>query len=158
MENQKNLITSEGKERLQKELRFLIDVERTKNLKALQEAREQGDLSENADYDATKNRQAEIEGRIKEIQSILDHAEIIKESKDDRRVKVGSTVTYTDLDSNKKETYEIVGEVEADAINNKISNRSPLAKAIMGKTVGAVVEIHGIEQPYKIKITEIETK
>ncbi|MDR3330587.1 MAG: transcription elongation factor GreA [Mycoplasmataceae bacterium] len=157
MEQQKSLITQEGKEKLEKELRELIDTKRPDIIKSIQEAREQGDLSENADYDAAKNRQAEIEGRIKEIQSILDHVEIITEdAKDDRKVKVGSTVTILDLSENKDYTYNIVGEVEADPNANKISNLSPLAKSILNKTVGTTVEVHGVEDPYKIKIKKIE--
>ncbi|MDR3257638.1 MAG: transcription elongation factor GreA [Mycoplasmataceae bacterium] len=157
MEQQKSLITQDGKEKLEKELRELIDTKRPEIIKSIQEAREQGDLSENADYDAAKNRQAEIEGRIKEIQNILDHSEIITEdAKDDRKVKVGSRVTIQDLNEGKDFTYDIVGEVEADPNNNKISNLSPLAKSILNKTVGTTVEVHGVEDPYKIKIKKIE--
>ncbi|MDR1234651.1 MAG: transcription elongation factor GreA [Mycoplasmataceae bacterium] len=157
MEQQKNLLTQDGKEKLEHELRELIDTKRPAIIKAIQEAREQGDLSENADYDAAKNRQAEIEGRIKEIQSILDRAEIIVETtKDDRKVKVGSKVTILDLSENEDYTYEIVGEVEADPDQNKISNLSPLAKSILNKTVGTTVEVHGIEDSYKIKIKKID--
>ncbi|MDR0739428.1 MAG: transcription elongation factor GreA [Mycoplasmataceae bacterium] len=157
MEKEKSLLTQEGKEKLEHELRELIDVKRPATIKTIQEAREQGDLSENADYDAAKNRQAEIEGRIKEIQAILDRAEIITEnSKDDRKVKVGSKVTVLDLNENEEFTYEIVGEVEADPDQNKISNLSPLAKSILNKTIGTIVEVHGIEDSYKIKIKKIE--
>jgi transcription elongation factor GreA len=157
MEQQKNLLTPEGKEKLERELRELIDVKRPEIIASIQEAREQGDLSENADYDAAKNRQAEIEGRIKEIQNILDHSEIITETlKDDRKVKVGSKVTIQDLSENSDYTYEIVGEVEANPDQNKISNLSPLAKSILNKTVGTTVEVHGIEESYKIKIKKIE--
>jgi transcription elongation factor GreA len=157
MEQQKNLLTTEGKENLERELRDLIDVKRPAIIKSIQEAREQGDLSENADYDAAKNRQAEIEGRIKEIQDILDHAEIITESvKDNRKVKVGSKVVIQDLSENDEYTYEIVGAVEADPDQNKISNLSPLAKSILNKTVGTTVEVHGIEDSYKVKIKKIE--
>jgi transcription elongation factor GreA len=157
MEQQKNLLTPEGKEKLERELRDLIDVKRPAIIVSIQEAREEGDLSENADYDAAKNRQAEIEGRIKEIQHILDHAEIITEStKDDRKVKVGSKVTVQDLSEDAEYTYEIVGEVEADPDQNKISNLSPLAKSILNKTVGTTVEVHGVEESYKIKIKKIQ--
>jgi transcription elongation factor GreA len=157
MEKERSLLTQDGKEKLERELRTLIDVERPTIIKAIQEAREQGDLSENADYDAAKNRQAEIEGRIKEIQTILDRAEIITENtKDDRKVKVGSKVTIIDLSENEELTYEIVGEVEADPDQNKISNLSPLAKSILNKTIGTIVEVHGIEDSYKIKIKKIE--
>ncbi|MDR0674686.1 MAG: transcription elongation factor GreA [Mycoplasmataceae bacterium] len=157
MEQQKNLLTIEGKDKLEKELRDLIDTKRPAIIKSIQEAREQGDLSENADYDAAKNRQAEIESRIKEIQNILDHAEIITEStKDDRKVKVGSKVTIQDLSEDEEYTYEIVGEVEANPDQNKISNLSALAKSILNKTIGTTVEVHGVEESYKVKIKKIE--
>ncbi|MDR2369823.1 MAG: transcription elongation factor GreA [Mycoplasmataceae bacterium] len=157
MEQQKSLLTNEGKEKLERELRDLIDIKRPEIIKSIQEAREQGDLSENADYDAAKNRQAEIEGRIQEIQTILDHAEIIVENaNDDRKVKVGSKVTIQDLSENTEHIYEIVGEVEANPDQNKISNLSPLAKSIINKTIGTTVEVHGVEESYKIKIKKIE--
>jgi transcription elongation factor GreA len=157
MEQQKNLLTQDGKEKLEAELRDLIDVKRPDVIKHIQEAREQGDLSENADYDAAKNRQAEIEGRIKEIQKILDFSEIISENaKNDHKVKVGNYVTILDLSDNKEHTYQIVGEAEADPDQNKISNLSPIAKSILNKTIGTTVEVHGVEESYKIKIKRIE--
>jgi len=158
MEQEKYLLTQEGIDRLNDELRNLIDVRRPAVIKLIQEAREQGDLSENADYDAAKNSQAEIEGRIKEIQNILNYAEIIKDdaTTDTKKVKVGSRVTIFDLSEQKNFTYDIVGEIEADPDNNKISNLSPLAKAILNKPIYSTVEIHGVEDPYKIKIIKIE--
>ncbi|MDR0985995.1 MAG: transcription elongation factor GreA [Mycoplasmataceae bacterium] len=160
MEQQNYLLTKEGKQNLEKELKDLIEVQRPNVIKAIQEAREQGDLSENADYAASKERQGEIEKRIKEVQTILDHVEIIKEDKKDQeRVRVGSRVTIEDLSmrSDNVTKYDIVGEVEADPINNKISNLSPLAKSIMNKTESTIVEVHQIENPYKIKIKKIES-
>lgn len=153
----KHQITQEGLETLNKEYRELIEVKRPANTKALQEAREQGDLSENADYDAAKNEQAEIEKRIAEIKNILDHHEIISAvSTKSNTVKIGSKVTIFDQSDNESYEYEIVGEIEADPVHGKISNKSPLAEAIIGKKVGESVEVHGIENPYRVKIEKIE--
>jgi transcription elongation factor GreA len=120
-------------------------------------AREQGDLSENADYDAAKNRQAEIEAKIKEYQNILDFAQIIDDTSSHKQdvVKVGTKVEVLDMSDNKIYNYSIVGEVEADPDSNKISNVSPLANAMLGHAKNEIVEIKGIEKPYKVKILKI---
>lgn len=154
----KVLLSREGLAKVQAELRELIDVKRPEIIKAIQEAREQGDLSENADYDAAKNQQGEIENRIAELKNIINKAEIIEENTKgtNNRVKVGSRVQILDLSDNEYYTYEIVGEVEADPDNNKISNQSPLAKAMLNKTVSSTIEVHGVENPYRIKILKIE--
>ncbi len=157
--NEKTLLTEEGLNKLNAELRELIDEKRPTIIKAIQEAREQGDLSENADYAAAKNEQGEIEKRIQEIKDILSNYELISEVKDDtsnEKVKVGSKVKLLDLSNNEEVTYEIVGEVEADPDNNKISNQSPLAQAILGKNVKTIVEIRNIDDPYKVKILKIK--
>lgn len=157
--NEKTLLTEEGLNKLNAELRELIDEKRPTIIKAIQEAREQGDLSENADYAAAKNEQGEIEKRIQEIKDILSNYELISEVKDDtsnEKVKVGSKVKLLDLSDNEEVTYEIVGEVEADPDNNKISNQSPLAQAILGKNVKTIVEIRNIDDPYKVKILKIK--
>lgn len=152
----KTLLTREGLDNLNNELRDLIDVKRPEIIKAIQDAREQGDLSENADYDAVKNRQGEIEKRINEIKSIIANYELINESQGTKsKVKIGNKVTILDLSDNENYTYEIVGEVEADPDNNKISNQSPLAKAILNRFVGDTIEVHGIENPYRVKIVKI---
>lgn len=157
--NEKILLTEEGLTKLNAELRELIDEKRPSIIKAIQEAREQGDLSENADYAAAKNEQGEIEKRIQEIKNILSNYELISEVKDDasdEKVKVGSKVKLLDLSNNEEVTYEIVGEVEADPDNNKISNQSPLAQAILGKNVKTTVEIRNIDDPYKVRILKIK--
>lgn len=152
----KTLLTKEGLDNLNNELRDLIDVKRPEIIKAIQDAREQGDLSENADYDAAKNRQGEIEKRINEIKSIIANYELINESQGTKsKVKIGNKVTILDLSDNENYTYEIVGEVEADPDNNKISNQSPLAKAILNRFVGDTIEVHGVENPYRVKIVKI---
>lgn len=157
-EQKKYLLSQEGIDKLKAELRELIDVKRPAVIKLIQEAREQGDLSENADYDAAKNQQAEIEGRIKEVQEILNYAQVIEDQPKDSnaRVKIGSKVEIYDFSEKKSFVYEIVGEVEADPDLNKISNQSPLAKAILNKTIGTTVEVHGVEDPYKVKIERIK--
>lgn len=157
--NDKILLSEEGLEKLNAELRELIDVKRPEIIKAIQEAREQGDLSENADYDAAKNQQGEIEKRIQEIKNILTNYELINEANDttsNEKVKVGSKVKILDLSNNEEYEYEIVGEVEADPDSNKISNMSPLAQALLGRGVKAVVEVRNIDNPYRVKILKIK--
>ena len=157
--NDKILLSEEGLEKLNAELRELIDVKRPEIIKAIQEAREQGDLSENADYDAAKNQQGEIEKRIQEIKNILTNYELINEANDttsNEKVKVGSKVKILDLSDNEEYEYEIVGEVEADPDNNKISNMSPLAQALLGRGVKTVVEVRNIDNPYRVKILKIK--
>ena len=155
---EKILLTKEKEAEIKKELERLIQEERPKVIKAIQEAREQGDLSENADYDAAKNRQAEIEARIKEYENILNFAEIIDEKsskKSANRVKVGTKVKILDMSDEETYEYAIVGEVEADPDQDKISNVSPLAMAILDHEEGEIVEIKGVEKPYKVKILKI---
>ncbi len=157
-EKKEFLLTKEGVENLEKELKQLIEVKRPEVIKLIQDAREQGDLSENADYDAAKNLQAEIEKRISEIQNILNYAKIIENNEDNKNkvVKIGCKVTIHDLSDKEDNEYEIVGEVEADPDQNKISNLSPLAKAILNRTVGEVVKVQGTQEPYSVKILKIK--
>lgn len=157
-EKKEFLLTKEGVENLEKELKQLIEVKRPEVIKLIQDAREQGDLSENADYDAAKNLQAEIEKRINEIQNILNYAKIIENNEDNKNkvVKIGCKVTIHDLSDKEDNEYEIVGEVEADPDQNKISNLSPLAKAILNRTVGEVVKVQGTQEPYSVKILKIK--
>ena len=138
-------LTRAGKEELERELRYLIDEAREEVKRQLAEARAQGDLSENADYDAARNRQAEVEGRIKEIEDILSNCELIDDEKASKkkgdRVALGSTVTIRFLETGKENKYMIVGTVESDPFNNKISNACPLGEALIGRSVGDVVEV-----------------
>lgn len=154
----KILLTKEKVAEIKKELERLIQEERPKVIKAIQEAREQGDLSENQDYTAAKERQAEIEAKIKEYQDYLDHAEIIDDSKSKKsanKVKVGTKVKILDMSDDDTYEYAIVGEVEANPDENKISNVSPLAMAVLDHEEGEIVEIKGVEKPYKVKILKI---
>lgn len=155
MKGKKTLLTEEGLKELQDELDELINVKRPANLKAIKEARALGDLSENADYDAAKNDQAELEGRIKKIEKMLENYEIIEKKSNDV-VGLGSTVNIKYIDDDEEDEYKIVGSQEADPFMSKISNESPIAKAILNKKVGDVVEVESPNGAYKIEITEIK--
>ena len=150
-------LTKEGAENLEKELRHLIDIDRPEVIEALQAARAQGDLSENADYDAARTKQAEIEGRIKEIENILANVKIISEKSKAKGVVLGSTVTIKDLSDGSVESYTIVGTVEANPLKGLISNVSPLGRAVVDKNVGDIVSVHANKE-YKVEILKIESK
>ncbi len=136
-------LTAKGADMLRKDLQQLKTVERPKIILAIQEARAQGDLSENAEYDAAKERQSFIEGRIAEIESKLANAQIIDPAHldADGRCVFGSTVEIQDQESEDVMTYQIVGEDEADIKQGKISITSPIARALIGKSSGEVVEV-----------------
>jgi transcription elongation factor GreA len=132
-------LTQQGLLDLQNEIERLKTVDRKENLEALKEARAQGDLSENADYDAARDQQAQIEARIKEIEGILKNYELIKEDHSNK-VNIGKTVVIKVGDL-PETTYAIVGSLEADPIRNKISNESPIGKGIIGSKKGATVSV-----------------
>ena len=155
MKGKKTLLTKEGLKELQDELDDLINVKRPANLKAIKEARALGDLSENADYDAAKNDQAELEGTIKKIEKMLENYEIIEKTSNDV-VGLGSTVNIKYIDDDEEDEYKIVGSQEADPFMSKISNESPIAKALLNKKVGDIVEVESPNGVYKIEITEIK--
>ena len=157
--SEKVKLTKAGKKKLEEELRTLIDVTRDEVKRQLAEARAQGDLSENADYDAARNKQAEVEARIKQIEDILDNSEIIDEggSKNKNRVGLGSFVTVKRVDDGRENVYQIVGSVESDPFNGKISNSCALGEAIMGKTVGDVIEVKAIKT-YHVEILKVGSK
>ena len=156
MKEKKIYLTQQGFEELKKELDNLINVKRPANIQAIKEARALGDLSENADYDAAKNDQAEIEGRIKKIEKMLENVEIIEKG-DSSVVSLGTTVSikYVD-DEDETDEYQIVGSQEADPFMSKISNESPIAKAIMNKKVGDIVQVESPNGVYKIEIIDIK--
>ncbi|MDF9867267.1 transcription elongation factor GreA [Bacilli bacterium PM5-3] len=156
---EKILLTKEGVAKLEAERENLINVERPQVIEELQAARAQGDLSENADYDAARDKQAAVEERIKEVGYMLDHYTLIDEKKGGvKKVSLGATVTILDLDDDVEKTYTIVGSIESDPDQNKISNQAPLAKKIDGKKVGDVVLIETSDYQYKIQILKIERK
>ena len=153
MDKDKVLLTKSGVEKLEEERDNLINVERPRVIEELQLARSQGDLSENADYDAARDKQAQIEQRIKEIEYMLQNAEIISEEQMDLNVvKPGTTVTILDLslDDPEEEKYTIVGSFETDPVNE-----SPLAKALIGHGVNEIVTV-GVAEAYDVKIVDIE--
>ena len=156
MKEKKIYLTQQGFEELKSELDNLINVKRPANIQAIKEARALGDLSENADYDAAKNDQAEIEGRIKKIEKMLENVEIIEKG-DSSVVSLGTTVSikYVD-DEDETDEYQIVGSQEADPFMSKISNESPIAKALMNKKVGDIVEVESPNGVYKIEIIDIK--
>ena len=156
MKEKKIYLTQQGFEELKSELDNLINVKRPANIQAIKESRALGDLSENADYDAAKNDQAEIEGRIKKIEKMLENVEIIEKG-DSSVVSLGTTVSikYVD-DEDETDEYQIVGSQEADPFMSKISNESPIAKAIMNKKVGDIVEVESPNGVYKIEIIDIK--
>ena len=149
-------LTNEGFLEIEEELNHLKDVKRPEVIKALKEARALGDLSENADYDAARNEQAQIEGRISELEKILETAELIEKTDTDK-VGLGTTVVlrYLDEDDDETEEYRIVGSKETDPSNNKISNESPLAKAIWGAKVGDERTVESPRGKYRVEIVEI---
>lgn len=155
MKNKKVYLTQEGFDELNAELDDLINVKRPANVKSIKEARSLGDLSENADYDAARNEQAEIENRIKQLEVMLENAEIIEQTNNDT-VSVGNSVSikYVD-DPDDEDEYKIVGSMEADPFSGKISNESPIAKALLNKKVGDIVSVESPNGTYEIEITEI---
>ena len=156
MSDEKVYLTDEGFLEIETELNELKNVKRPAVIKALKEARALGDLSENADYDAARNEQAQVEGRILELEKILETAEIIEKGNTDT-VSLGITVRvkYIDDDDDEVEEYRIVGSKEADPSNNKISNASPLAQAIMNAKVGDVCSVESPNGTYDVEIVEI---
>lgn len=153
-EIKKTQLTEEGLKALQEEYDNLIHVVRDEVKEELKEARAQGDLSENADYDAARDRQAKVEARIKDLEVMLANYEIIDLTKKSNTVIVGSRVTLKFLDTQEEATYDIVGATEADPLNGKLSNETPLAKAILDKRVDAVCEVEA-KTTYEVKILKI---
>ena len=148
------LLTSEGFLELETELNYLKNEERPRIIESIKEARAQGDLSENADYDAARDEQAKVEARIQDLEYRLEHAKIIEKATGDK-VDVGTTVTVQYIDDEDEEEYSIVGSMEADPFENKISNESPIGKAIMNKKVGDVISVESPNGSYDIKIVKI---
>ncbi|MCB1134147.1 MAG: transcription elongation factor GreA, partial [Verrucomicrobiae bacterium] len=138
---EKILITRAGHTALNDELKTLKSVERPAVIRAIAEAREHGDLSENAEYHAAREKQGFIEGRVKELESILGRAEVIDPAKLSGTVKFGATVQLVDEDTDEERTYQIVGEPEADIEKGRLNIKSPLARALIGKDEGDSVEV-----------------
>ena len=147
-------LTSEGFLKLEEELDNLKKVERPEVITALKEARAQGDLSENAEYSAARDRQAKVESRIKEIEYTLEHATII-ENNNDGKVRIGSVITIQYDDDDETEEYTIVGTNEADPFSNKISNVSPIAVAVIGKKAGDTASVESPNGNFNIKVVKV---
>lgn len=142
MEEKKNILTYEGLRKYEDELHELKVVKRKEVAQKIKEAREQGDLSENAEYDAAKDEQRDIEARIEELEKILKNAEVVVE--DDvnlDKVSIGCKVTILDLEFDEELEYKIVGSSEANSLKGKISNESPVGKALLGSSVGDIVKV-----------------
>ena len=149
-------LTKEGLDELKAELDNLIKVKRPENIQAIKEARALGDLSENADYDAARDEQAQIEGRIKTIEKMLENVKVIKEVSKDK-VGLGTIVSIRYMDEDdEEEEYKIVGSHEADPFESKISNESPIAQALMNHKVGDVVTVNSPNGNYDVEIKEIK--
>ena len=153
------ILTKEGKEELEKRLEYLKRVKRAEITERIKTAREFGDLSENAEYDAAKNEQAMIEGEIQEIEAKLKYAVIIKENAKKGAVSLGSKVEFIDGETGELETYEIVGTTEADVEQGRISNESPVGNALLGRKAGDVVEVRvvtgGTVKTFNITIKKV---
>lgn len=147
-------LTQAGLDELKKELDYLKLEKRPEIINALKDARALGDLSENAEYDAARTAQAEVEGRITELEAMIEKAVIIKEASTDK-VSIGSNVKLKYIEDGETEVYTIVGSMEADPFQNKISNESPIACAIMGLTVGSQVTVESPQGKYNVEIVEI---
>ena len=150
-------LTKEGYERLKNELDELKSTGCIEAARAISEARSQGDLSENAEYDAAKERQGFIEGRIAELESKLSTAQVIDPAQLDRdgRVVFGVTVELIDLESDQKSLYQIVGDDEADLKQGKISISSPISRALIGKSVGDVAVVHAPSGAREVEILDV---
>ena len=156
MKDNKVYLTDEGFLELEEELNELKNVKRPEVIKALKEARALGDLSENADYDAARDRQAKVEARIADLEVMLANYELIDTSKTKSKVvRIGSTVTLLFMDINKEFEYSIVGTTEADPLNGKLSNETPLAEAIIDHKVGQTVTVN-VDKPYDVKIVAVK--
>ena len=153
-DNKELYLTQEGLDEIKKELDELKLVKRPEVISALKDARAQGDLSENAEYDAARTEQAIVEARIKDLEVMVENAVVITKADTDK-VAIGAKVTIEYVGDDDTEEYSIVGSQEADPFENKISNESPIAKAIMNKKVGDVVSVESPNGTYDVKIIAI---
>lgn len=152
-------MTAEGLERLQIELKTLKTVERPAVIRAIAEAREHGDLSENAEYTAARDRQSFIEGRVLELEDKISRAEIIDLSKlSTEKVTFGTTVTLADEDTDEESTYTLVGVEESDIALGRLSIQAPLARAVIGKAVGDSFEVNTPRGPKSYEVVKIEVR
>ena len=157
MEAKKNILTYEGLKKYEEELQDLKVVKRREVAQKIKEAREQGDLSENAEYDAAKDEQRDIEARIEELEKILKNAEVVVEDEVDLdKISIGCRVKILDMEFDEELEYKIVGSTEANSLKGKISNESPVGKALIGKKKGDVVQVETQVGVLKYKVLGIE--
>lgn len=157
MADDKNILTEKGLKKLEDELEYLKVVKRVEIAQKLKEARAQGDLSENAEYDAAKDEQRDIEIRIEELTQLLKKADVVKTAEvDKKKVNIGCTVKILDMEYDEEMEYEIVGSTEADSLSGKISNESPVGMALIGKKKNDVVEVETQAGIFKYKILGIK--
>ena len=155
--DKKNILTYQGLKKLEDELQELKVVRRKEVAAKIKEAREQGDLSENAEYDAAKDEQRDIELRIEELEKLLKNAEVVDEDEIDLdKVSVGCKVKVYDVDFDEEMEFKIVGSTEANSLQNKISNESPVGAALIGKSVGDVVDVETQAGVLQYKVLEIQ--
>lgn len=156
MEEKKNILTAEGLKRYEDELNYLKGEKRKEIAQAIKEARAQGDLSENAEYQAAKEEQRQVEGRIEELEAILTNVEVVDESEDNSNIiHIGSKVRIKDLEYNEVLEYRIVGANEANTDAGQISNESPLGRALIGAAVGETVSVAAPAGEIKYEVQEI---
>ncbi|TWT08285.1 transcription elongation factor GreA [Planococcus sp. CPCC 101016] len=157
MANEKQFpMTAAGKQKLEDELDFLKTIKRKEVVERIKIARDFGDLSENAEYDSAKEDQAFVEGRISTLESMIRNAVIINENESNRDiVRLGTTVTFIEVPDGDKESYTIVGSAEADPLEGRISNDSPIAKSMIGRTIGENVKVLTPGGEMEIKIVSI---
>ena len=157
MQEKKNILTYEGLRKYENELQELKVVKRQEVAQKIKEAREQGDLSENAEYDAAKDEQRDIEARIEELEKILKNAEVVVEDEVDLdKINIGCLVKLLDVEFDEELEYKIVGSTEANSLKGRISNESPVGKALMGKQVGETVVVETQSGAFSYKILEIQ--
>jgi transcription elongation factor GreA len=156
MEEKKNILTREGLRKYEDELHELKVVRRKEVAQKIKEAREQGDLSENAEYDAAKDDQRDIETRIEDLEKILKNVEVVdEEDVTADHIMIGSKVKIYDVEFDEELSYKIVGSTEANSIKGKISNESPVGRALMGAVVGDTVTVHTPAGESVFKVLEI---
>ena len=155
--DKKNILTYDGLKKLEDELQDLKVVKRKEVAQKIKEAREQGDLSENAEYDAANDEQRDIEARIEEIEKILKNAEVVDEDEVDlEKISIGCKVRILDCEYDEELEYKIVGSTEANSLKGKISNESPVGKALLGKRVGDSVKVETQAGELEYKVLEIQ--
>ncbi len=155
--DKKNILTYQGLQKLEEELQNLKVVRRKEVAQKIKEAREQGDLSENAEYDAAKDEQRDIEARIEDIEKILKNAEVVVEEEVELdKISIGCKVKILDVEENEELEYKIVGSTEANSLKGKISNESPVGKALLGAKVGDIVKVETHVGELEYKVLEIQ--